>query len=473
MFLLLTALLVGPGCHDDNMAPMGNRPPTVAITSPAPGTTTNEGTEILFAGTATDPEDGALTGAALLWSSSLDGPLGSGDALRLSTLRIGTHTVSLTATDDSGASATATRSLRVLGPPGTTLALDLVVQGLSSPVFLTAPPGDLTRLFIVEQSGTIRIVKNGVLLPAPFLNVSGLIVSGGEQGLLGMAFAPDYASSGRFYVSYTAASNPAGHSVVARYLVSADPDVANAASGLVIITENQPYSNHNGGMIAFGPDGYLYFGLGDGGSGGDPQGHGQNRTELLGSVIRLDVSGTGTYTVPPSNPYAGGTNPRPELWNYGLRNPWRFSFDRTAGDLYIADVGQNAWEEVDVQPAASNGGENYGWNLMEGTHCYTAGCSQTGLTLPVLGYDHGQGCSVTGGYVYRGAAIPALQGLYLYGDYCGGWVRSFRWVGGQATEQQVQPDLSPGESITSFGEDAAGELYIVTGAGRVYRIVLH
>jgi glucose/arabinose dehydrogenase len=270
-------------------------------------------------------------------------------------------------------------------------------------------------------------------------------------------------------VSYTRQD---GSSVLARYHVSADPDLADPASGSTILGLTQPYSNHNGGMIAFGPDGYLYFGLGDGGSGGDPQGTGQDRSDLLGSILRLDVSGGGAYAIPADNPYATSTSFRHELWNWGLRNPWRFSFDRQNGDLYIADVGQNAWEEVNVQPAGSGGGENYGWNLMEGDHCYTSGCSQAGLTLPVLEYGHNQGCSVTGGYVYRGSAIPALVGHYVYADYCGGWVRSFRYQGGQATEQLDQAELRPGGNITSFGEDAGGELYILTQGGGVYRIVV-
>jgi glucose/arabinose dehydrogenase len=353
-------------------------------------------------------------------------------------------------------------------PAPSGLGLDTIASGFVSPVFLTAPTGDTARLFVVEQSGAIRIIRNRTVLTAPFLDLTDSVSTGGEQGLLGLAFAPDFASSGEFYVSYT---RQGGNSVVARYRVSADPDLADPTSGSTILGVTQPYSNHNGGMIAFGPDGYLYFGLGDGGSGGDPQGTGQDRSDLLGSMLRLDVSGGGGYAIPAGNPYATSASFRPELWNWGLRNPWRFSFDRQTGDLYVADVGQNAWEEVNVQPAGSVGGENYGWNLMEGTHCYTSGCSQAGLTLPVLDYGHNQGCSVTGGYVYRGAAIPALVGHYFYADYCNGWVRSFRYQGGQATAQLDRTELRPGGSITSFGEDARGELYILTQGGRVHRIV--
>jgi glucose/arabinose dehydrogenase len=356
------------------------------------------------------------------------------------------------------------------GPPG----LLRVAQGLSVPVFLTYAPGDSTRLFVVEKTGKIRIIRNGTLLKPAFLDLTDSVSTGSEQGLLGLAFAPDYPASGRFYVSYTSrrGETSGGTSAVERYVVSATPDLANPASGQRLLTVNQPYSNHNGGMIAFGPDGYLYFGLGDGGSGGDPHGTGQNRADLLGSLLRLDVSGAGGYAVPPTNPYAGSTVSRPELWNYGLRNPWRFSFDRVTGDLYIADVGQNAHEEIDVQPAASRGGENYGWNTMEGLTCYAAPrCNQSGLTLPVVDYDHSQGCSVTGGYVYRGKAIPSLQRRYVYSDYCRGWIRSFLYQGGQATDPRIHTGLATGGGVTSFGEDAAGELYVLTEGGTVFRIV--
>ncbi|MEO8139546.1 MAG: PQQ-dependent sugar dehydrogenase [Gemmatimonadota bacterium] len=368
--------------------------------------------------------------------------------------------------------AGACESERASGPPtqaDSVLALTPVVSGLSFPVFLTAPPGDTTRLFVVEKAGAIRIVKNGAVLPTPFLDITALTTKSSEQGLLGLAFPPDYAISGRFYVSYTApGGGSAGHSVIARYQVSADPDIANTTD-TVIITTNQPYDNHNGGMIAFGPDSMLYFGLGDGGSGGDPDGHGQDRTELLGSILRIDVSGA-TYTIPSDNPWTADGSIRHELWNYGLRNPWRFSFDRQTGDLYIGDVGQNTREEVDVQPAVSTGSENYGWNTMEGMICFgRAGCTQTGLILPVLDYDHGQGCSITGGYVYRGSAVPAVQGRYFYSDYCSGFLRSFRWSGGSITELRSYPALTQNGHVTSFGEDGRGELYLVTANGEIFR----
>ena len=358
------------------------------------------------------------------------------------------------------------------GPPaGAGVSLQEVVSALSFPLYLTAPPADLARLFVVEKTGGIRIVKDGVLLPDPFLDLSAQISSGSEQGLLGLAFDPDYATTGRFVVHYT---DVAGNTLLARYQVSADPDRADPASAQVILTASQPYENHNGGQVTFGPDGFLYLGLGDGGSAGDPGNRSQDLTDLLGSILRIDVRAGDPYTVPADNPFVAQPNARPELWSYGLRNPWRFSFDRATGDLYIADVGQSQSEEIDVSPAAEGGGKglNYGWNVMEGAGCFNeAGCDQTGLTPPVLEYDHSQGCSITGGYVYRGGAMPALQGHYFYADFCQGWVRSFRYVGGVATEKTSWTTLSPGGSITSFGEDAAGELYILEAEGRVSRIV--
>jgi glucose/arabinose dehydrogenase len=349
--------------------------------------------------------------------------------------------------------------------------LQLIVSGLSSPLYLTAPSGDLSRLFVVEQTGGIRIIKDGALLPTPFLDISTKITAGGEQGLLGLAFDPDYASTGRFVVHYTDTN---GDTHLSQFTVSSDPDVADPASEQVILTADQPYNNHNGGQVLFGPDGMLYLGLGDGGSEGDPQGRGQDLSDLLGSILRLDVRSTSPYSVPPDNPFVGQAGVQPEVWSYGLRNPWRFSFDRTTGDLYIGDVGQDSFEEVDVAPAAAGSGKglNFGWNIMEGTHCYNASaCNQSGLTLPVLEYPHSEGCSVTGGYVYRGSVIPALQGLYFFGDYCQGTVRSFRYQGGSATELTDWPTLRPGGSITSFGEDAAGELYVVIQSGSVFKIV--
>ena len=359
-------------------------------------------------------------------------------------------------------------------PPNGSVNVGLaeVASGLSMPLYLTAPPGDTDRLFIVEKGGTIRIVKGGSLLPTPFLDIRTLVSGGSEQGLLGLTFDPDYGTNGRFAVHYT---DQAGDTRVSIYIRStADPDRADPGSEQLVLAVDQPFENHNGGQLVFGPDGYLYLGLGDGGSGGDPQGHGQDLTDLLGSILRLDVRTTTPYAIPPDNPFAGRTDVRPEIWSYGLRNPWRFSFDRTTGDLYVGDVGQNAWEEVDVSPAAQGAGKavNFGWNIMEGRHCYGASsCDQTGLALPVLEYGHDQGCSITGGYVYHGSAIPEIRGHYFYGDYCGGWVRSLRYQAGTAVDQAQWPSLAPGGSILSFGEDAAGELYVLSSDGRVLRIV--
>jgi len=357
-------------------------------------------------------------------------------------------------------------------PPPVALSLHPVATGLSRPVLVTSPPGDSARLFIVEQTGTIRVVRHDTLLATPFLDLSALVSCCGEQGLLGLAFHPQYHANGRLYVNYTDTS---GDTRVVRYTVSADPDVADAASAFPILAQTQPFSNHNGGMLAFGHDGYLYIGLGDGGSGGDPQGNGQDLGTWLGKLLRVDVDGGSPYAVPPTNPFAGSATARPEIWAYGLRNPWRFSFDRATGDLWIADVGQGSREEIDVQSAGSAGGANYGWNVMEGTQCYQAGCTPpAGAVPPVLDYTHDDGsCSITGGYVYRGGAIPALQGAYLYADYCRGWVRSLRYAGGGVTDLTDRPSLAPGGPISSFGEDARGELYVVEygTAGTVYRIV--
>jgi glucose/arabinose dehydrogenase len=301
--------------------------------------------------------------------------------------------------------------------------IEVVAMGLSSPVHLTAPPDDVERVFIVERPGRIRVVRNGTLLGAPFLDLTGVVLSGGEQGLLSLAFHPDYATNGHFFVNYTDLD---GHTRVERYTVTAAPDVADPASDLTILSVEQPFSNHNGGQVAFGPDGMLYIGMGDGGGeGGDPLRHGQNRATLLGSLLRIDVDAASPYAIPPDNPFVADPSAAPETWAYGLRNPWRFSFDRHTGDLYIGDVGQDSREEISFQPAASPGGENYGWKVMEGTACFSPrnGCSQAGLVPPVLDYTHADGCSVTGGFVYRGVE-PTLAGRYFFADVCQTWERS-------------------------------------------------
>jgi hypothetical protein len=348
-----------------------------------------------------------------------------------------------------------------------------VAEGLAEPVHAAAPPGD-PRLFVVERGGRVRIVKDGAVLAEPFLELGDLVVAtGGEQGLLSIAFHPRFAENGRCFVYYTGS---AGDLFVAEYTVPPPtPDRADPGSGRVLLTiPHRSAANHNGGQLAFGPDGYLYAGIGDGGGAGDPEGDAQDAASLLGKLLRLDVDGAHPYAIPPTNPGLAAA----EVWAYGLRNPWRFSFDRETGDLYVGDVGQNAWEEIDFQPAASTGGENYGWNLMEGDgHCYAdPSCLAPGLGLvrPVAEYPTPEGCAVTGGFVYRGEAIPELRGVYLYGDFCTGAVRSLRMAGGVATEQATWTDALGGAlpNLSSFGEDGAGELLAVQlGAGRVLRLV--
>jgi hypothetical protein len=354
------------------------------------------------------------------------------------------------------------------GPPIETvddLQVVEIVSGLISPVHLTAPTGD-ARLFVVDQPGVIYVVRNGTRLATPFLDLSAEVAYGGERGLFSMAFDPEYDSTGLFWVNYT---DNAGDTRVERYRVSADPDVADAGSAELVLHVDQPASNHNGGQIAFGPDGMLYVGMGDGGGGGDVQNHGQNRSTLLGALLRLDVR-TLPYAIPADNPFAGSVDDRPEIWGYGLRNPWRFSFDDVAGDLYIGDVGQGEWEEINAV-AADEAPVNYGWRIMEGTHCYNpSSCNQTGLRLPVHEYSHDEGrCSVTGGHVYRGEDLTGLQGHYFYSDYCAGFLRSFRVAGGSATEHR-EWNVGDLGNVLSFGEDSAGELYVLTGGGRVYRL---
>jgi glucose/arabinose dehydrogenase len=356
-----------------------------------------------------------------------------------------------------------------VGPLADSIRVQTVATGLNNPVHLTTPPGD-GRLFVVEQPGRIRIIENGQLRTTPFLDISARVSCCGEQGLFSVAFHPNYASNGYFFVNFT---DDAGDTRVERFRVStADSNVADAASATLILAVDQPFSNHNGGQLAFGPDGMLYIGMGDGGSGGDPQNHGQNRATLLGDLLRIDVNSGSPYSIPASNPYAGSTQFRPEIWAYGLRNPWRFSFDMADGTLYVADVGQNAWEEINaVRP--DEAGINYGWRIMEGSHCYPAdpneACARTGLRLPVHDYSHSEGCSVTGGYVYRGDAIPSLRGHYFYSDYCDGWLRSFRLQNGVATEHR-EWEVGDLGNVLSFGQDNDGEVYILSSNGMVRRL---
>lgn len=355
-------------------------------------------------------------------------------------------------------------------PTSTSLKLQTVATNLSSPVFLATPPGDQTRLFVLEQGGAIKVLNrtSGTVLTT-FLTLSGL-TSGGEQGLLGLAFDPNYNTNGRFYVYYTDTN---GTITIARFLVSpTDPNVAAPASQVILLSIPHPtFANHNGGMLAFGPDGCLYAGVGDGGGAGDPSNNAQTLASQLGKILRIDPNTGAACTSGTVNPFvlSGGNQ---LIWSYGLRNPWRFSFD--GDDLYISDVGQDAREEINVSPGPNAGrGLNFGWRLMEGSVCFnpTTNCNNGTLILPTLEYTHDNGaCSVTGGYVYRGQAIPAAQGTYFYADFCAGFVRSFRFNNGSALEQTDWPLLAA-SSITSFGQDGSGELYILTKGGTISRIV--
>jgi glucose/arabinose dehydrogenase len=346
------------------------------------------------------------------------------------------------------------------------LSMQPVAAGFRQPVFATHAGDGSGRIFVLEKAGRIVALAADGGNPRPFLDISDRVgSSGSEQGLLGLAFAPEFAGNGRLFVYYTDRN---GDTVIARFAANAERTAADPASEVILLTAAQPAANHNGGIIAFGPDGYLYAGLGDGGGANDRFQHGQNLGSILGTVIRIDVSGDGAV-VPADNPFVGRQDARPEIWVYGLRNPWRFSFDRLTGDLWIADVGQNQWEEVNVQPAGSRGGENYGWPIMEGTHCFQAEtCDQQGLTLPVVDYPHSLGCSVTGGYVYRGAAQPALQGIYLYGDYCSGRIWGLAQVNGQWQNVEL---LNSGVQISSFGETEDGAVLVVNYGGNLSRLV--
>lgn len=355
-------------------------------------------------------------------------------------------------------------------PAAETLAFETVVDNLVRPLFVTYANDSDERLYIVEQRGRINVVENGTL--SIFMDISNLVSpeAGGlmytERGLLGLAFHPEYADNGMFFVNYT---NPDGATIIARYSVSDDPLLADTESGEIIFTANQPFANHNGGHMAFGPDGNLYVSLGDGGSAGDPLQAGQDPTLLLGTIMRINVDGETGYTIPEDNPFVGSDAGADEVWSYGWRNPWRFSFDRATGDMYIADVGQNQLEEVNFEAAGSVGGLNYGWNFFEATNVFAEGGNIEETQQPFAQYDHSRGCSVTGGYVYRGEALPDWQGVYFYGDYCTGrlWT-AYRtaedtWVDGELMQTPF--------SVSSFGEGPDGELYLVNYGGTLERFV--
>lgn len=368
----------------------------------------------------------------------------------------------------AGASAAAT-----VAYSSTALSLGLreVTANLDSPTYLTAPAAD-ARLFVTERAGRIRILQNGVPLAAPFLDISGQVSTVGEGGLLSLAFDPQFARNGYFYLYYT---DPQRNIVVERFTASNSPNLADPTSGLVILRiAHATYTNHFGGQLAFGPDGFLYLGPGDGGGAGDPLGNGQNLNALLGKLLRVDVSAATPaqpYTIPADNPYRNQGGRRGEIWAFGLRNPWRFSFD--GSQLYLADVGQDRREEVNIVDARQ-GGLNFGWNVMEGTLCYNAAtCDRSGLQLPAFEYDHGtndaNGCSITGGYVYRGRALPELAGRYFYSDFCEGFLKSFYSTSAGIVEQR---DWNIGDigQVISFGLDAEGELYLIT-QNAIHKIV--
>ena len=345
------------------------------------------------------------------------------------------------------------------------ITLTLVAEGFESPVFLTHASDE--RLFVVEQAGIVRIIEAGNTLDQPFLDITDRVGSeSNEQGLLSVIFHPDYGQNGRFYANYT---DKEGDTNLSRFTVSDDPNLADPASEAILLTIEQPHSNHNGGQLAFGPDGYLYISVGDGGSQNDPQNNGQNADTLLGTILRIDVN-TEPYSIPADNPFVDDENGRNEIWAIGLRNPWRVSFDRQTGDLFIADVGQNTWEELNFQPANSNGGTNYGWNIREGTHCLDDdNCDLPEATPPIFEYSHQEGgCSVTGGYIYRGEQFSELTGNYFFSDFCSGNIwRSFLQDGGEwETAVLTDTDLNP----TSFGEDIHGELYILSRSGDIYQL---
>jgi glucose/arabinose dehydrogenase len=388
---------------------------------------------------------------------------------------LGTASPALAAATAGDLPAAAAIRVPAAAPADARIALSLRVSGLSKPVFLTSADDGTSRLFIVEQSGRIKVLKGTRVLSTPFLSLAGSVSGGFEQGLLGLAFHPNYETNRKLYVNFT---NRSGNTVIREYRASvSNPNVVDTSTSRRILKIDQPYDNHNGGMMAFGRDGYLYIGLGDGGSSGDPGNRAQSINTLLGKMLRIDVNGTTSaraYRIPKSNPYVGrsGLN---EIWQTGLRNPWRWSFDRSNGNLWIGDVGQGSWEEVDRATRTSSGpgrGINWGWRVMEGAHCFapSSGCNASGKTLPIAEYSHaGSRCSVTGGYVYRGSAIPALVGGYVFGDYCTGEI----WVIPAAASAPATPALllDTNLAITSFGENRNGELFVVDHGGRIFVIV--
>ena len=365
----------------------------------------------------------------------------------------------------------AQRTTRETAPDPAQIELTPVADGFERPVFVTHADDGSNRLFVVEQFGKIWVIEDGVRLEPPFLDIKGLLTQSAfehlltERGLLGLAFHPNYLTNGRLHINYTDVD---GDTVVARYHVTSNnPNIAHPGSAAIILQVDQPDKEHNGGHLAFGADGYLYIALGDGAFRNDPLGAGQNTQILLGSILRIDIDGGNPYSIPNDNPFVNDDNGLDEIWVYGLRNPWRFSFDRQNGDMYIGDVGQAEWEEVNFQPGDSTGGENFGWKIWEGRHLFGSGTAENYIA-PIFDYSHSEGCSVAGGYVYRGDAIPDLQAVYLFGDWCTGLI----WASYRDTnlEWQSSKFLETGLRISSFGEDEDGEIYVVDYSGTIYRI---
>ena len=357
----------------------------------------------------------------------------------------------------------------------TTITLDHIVSGLSAPTQVTNAGDGSNRLFVVEQRGTVRVVHGGVLLPGFFMDIRSKVEFGGERGLLGLAFDPGFKTNHRLFVYYT---RKGGDVVVSRFTTNAGNTAVNVSTARpLLLIEHSSQSNHNGGALAFAPNGYLYVGVGDGGGSGDPANNAQRKTTLLGKILRINVNGTGSgpfdhYSVPGSNPFSGSKPGLGEIWDYGVRNPWRISFDRATGTLWIGDVGQNKYEEVDREKWGSAGGRNYGWDAMEGLHCYTASkCPLAGDTLPNAEYGHSAGsCSITGGYAYRGPTQSALIGSYVFGDWCSGRIWTLPINGAPDNSSETLRADTP-HNITSFGESENGELYLVTSSGGLYQVL--
>jgi glucose/arabinose dehydrogenase len=365
-------------------------------------------------------------------------------------------------TPEAATTTEASAAATVFDPAGVEIGLEVVGTGFDQPLFVTHAGDGSGRVFVAEKTGRIKTLDGRV-----FLDISDRVnARSSERGLLGLAFDPQFGENGVFFVHYSDAN---GDTAISRFRLGLDADAADPGSEEIILRVQQPAANHNGGMIEFGPDGYLYIGLGDGGGANDQFGNGQNMQTLLGKLLRIDVSGETGYTVPADNPFVNNADVQPEIWAFGLRNPWRFSWDRATGDLYIGDVGQNRYEMIHMQPSGDQGGENFGWPILEGTHCFQAdNCDRSGLDVAVIDYPHNLGCSVTGGYVYRGSQFPALQGAYVFGDYCSGRM----WTLSQANGAWTMNDaMQTGAQISSFGEDEAGELYMTDlASGTVYRV---